>query len=289
MQRLNTFTLVELGRWLDSVYVSVSLGAPLASNIDAWRSLNNYLNLLIAPGRDRFELVESSSAGVALHKFVMDLLKRHADEPNAVLAGEQLGTFFGLWTAFYHALSLDLGRAPIYFVTPKGIYSTQALTMYAENALAIDVLNKLPSQAGKDLSEAGRCLAFGVPTAAGYHAMRCTERVLRDYYKHLTGSDDVPRNRREPTPLLSANMGQIIWALKQQENDDESRTSKTLAVLDQIRSLHRNPLAHPDVFLESSEAMELFNIATGAVSTMIRQIAETPAKQPATAPGGELA
>jgi hypothetical protein len=43
-------------------------------------------------------------------------------------------------------------------------------------------------------------------------------------------------------------------------------------VFDQLRDLHRNPLDHPEVFLEKPEAMELFSICTCAISAAARQI-----------------
>jgi hypothetical protein len=268
MEHVNTFVLVELGRWLDSVNLSAS--SPMSSNIGAWRALDQYLNLLIAPGPNRFQLEESSPAGVALHIFIKDALRRHAADPSLQLNPDELTRFFGLWTSFLHALSLDLGRAPVYFATPKGIYSTQHLIRSATSALPAAVSNNLSERIRRDISEAGRCLAFNVPTASGFHAMRATEGMLREYYRALTGQDDLPRANKPPRALAHANMGQILDSLREQKAADK-RTQKTLAVVDQIRDLHRNPIGHPEVFLESEDALELFNIAMSAISAMFRE------------------
>jgi len=44
---------------------------------------------------------------------------------------------------------------------------------------------------------------------------------------------------------------------------------RTVSVLDQIRRLHRNPVAH-DVFLDIDEAVDLFDIAKSAITAMVR-------------------
>jgi hypothetical protein len=63
-------------------------------------------------------------------------------------------------------------------------------------------------------------------------------------------------------------MAAVINALRASGKGDD----KTLATLDQLRDLHRNPIGHPDVFLESGEAYELFNICITAISSMARQM-----------------
>jgi hypothetical protein len=115
------------------------------------------------------------------------------------------------------------------------------------------------------LNQAGRCLAFGISTASGYHALRAVEKVLREYYESLVKK-----------PADDIRMKQAIDELTKAGPD-----RKTMAALDQLRDLHRNPIDHPEEFLESAEALELFNAATVAISKMARQIAalnkaETP-------------
>lgn len=52
--------------------------------------------------------------------------------------------------------------------------------------------------------------------------------------------------------------------------DCKSCKQKILNILDQIRDLHRNPLAH-EVFLEMDEAVELFDTAKSAITAMARK------------------
>jgi hypothetical protein len=110
-----------------------------------------------------------------------------------------------------------------------------------------------------DIRQAGRCLAFELPTAAGFHIMRATESILRDYYVAHVGKK--PKTR---------NWGKYIADLK-----TSSANPKTVAVLDQIRTLHRNPTIHPEVVLSGSEAQTLFGIAQSAITAMIEDMPQT--------------
>ena len=109
----------------------------------------------------------------------------------------------------------------------------------------------------KDIREAGRCLAFELPTAAGIHMMRAFEKVLRHFYKVSTG--------KEPG---TTDIYKLIRDLREHHPDTDP---KILNILDQIRDLHRNPLAH-DVFLEIDEAVEIFDIAKSAITAMARKL-----------------
>lgn len=62
-----------------------------------------------------------------------------------------------------------------------------------------------------------------------------------------------------------------IFKLIKNLQDDPTSDAKILNILDQIRNLHRNPLAH-EVFLTQDEAIELFDIAKGAITAMASAI-----------------
>jgi hypothetical protein len=162
----------------------------------------------------------------------------------------------------------EFPRLDVYSVLPKGIYSTPALIDRAEVALSEEVRSAISNEAKRDLNQAGRCLALELSTAAGFHAMRATERVQREYYSDLVGK-----------PASHLNMKQCTDELRKAGGDP-----KVLAILDQIRDLHRNPIDHPDIFLDMTEAQELFDIAKSSISAMGRQIAKLkPLQAPAPA------
>jgi hypothetical protein len=163
---------------------------------------------------------------------------------------------------FETVLATELPRLDIYAVTKKGIYSTPDLIEHADMALSADVRKTVSDEAKRDLKQAGKCLAFELATASGYHAMRATERVLREYYTLVVKK-----------PGQNARMKQCVDELRNHGAD-----ARVMAVLDQIRDLHRNPIDHPEIFMKMTEAIELFDIAKSAISAMARQMTKLSAE-----------
>jgi hypothetical protein len=149
-----------------------------------------------------------------------------------------------------------------YHVSTKGIYSTSALIDTAENAL-LDSLSAIaktavPNDVIRDLNQAGKCLAFELATASGFHTMRAVEGLLRKYWRIIKNP---AAGTRDP------EMAQCINELRAAGEDE-----KILSILDHIRHSHRNPLMHPEDFLELSEALRLFDIAKSALSAMSERV-----------------
>jgi len=153
-------------------------------------------------------------------------------------------------------MSLELQRHQTYLVSQIGGYSMALLASKAEVNILEDALAIIDEQAKKDFREAGRCLAFELPTAAGFHAMRATESVLRQFYAQLTGKSAA---RKE-------------WATCINELVKAGADKKVMAILDQLRDLHRNPLMHPQDFLSMKQAIGLFDIAKSAIGSLAEEI-----------------
>jgi len=158
---------------------------------------------------------------------------------------------------FETVLGAELRIADAYFVAQKGLYSTTDLLERADIALDEDTARVLPTGAINDFRQAGRCLALELSTASGFHILRATESVLRTWYALVV-----------PNAVAKPNWAQCVEQLRKAGAD-----KKTLAVVDQIRDLHRNELAHdPDVFLDVKAALRLFDIAKDAIIAMAEQI-----------------
>lgn len=83
-----------------------------------------------------------------------------------------------------------------------------------------------------------RSLAFELWTAMGFHFHRADEAELRRYYDSLIGSRERPK-------VLT--MGIMLASLNKHD------------LLANIITFHRNPIAHPDQHIESSdEALSLY-------------------------------
>lgn len=115
-----------------------------------------------------------------------------------------------------------------------------------------------------DIREAGKALAYDLPTDCGYHVFRATESVLRRYYATVSGNAPKPKVR---------SVGVYVAFLRQRKSGDE----KVLMPLDQMAKLHRNPLIHPEVALSMDEALAILGIARSAVTAMLLAIVAEPA------------
>ncbi len=177
---------------------------------------------------------------------------------------EKTVPFYELWnikssaTKFETILAAELQGANTYSVSQKGIYSTADLIERAENALGEATTSVIEKGALVDFGAAGRCLAFELPTASGFHTMRATESVLRQYHRLLLV---VPASKKSPE--MATCIDQLIKA---------GEDKKVMESLHHIRELHRNPLMHPEDFLVMDQALQLFDIAKSAITTMAARI-----------------
>ncbi len=159
---------------------------------------------------------------------------------------------------FQTVLRAELANADVYFVTRKAGFDTSVLISNAEKNFAADLAGKVPN-AIPDIREAGKCLAFEMSTAAGFHVLRAVEAVVRAYW------DAVAKGRKRPG---QRNLG--VYLKKMQ--DAKLGNAKVLAALQQIKDLHRNPLAHPEETLNLEEAVGLFGISQSAINAMLKDI-----------------
>ncbi len=157
-------------------------------------------------------------------------------------------------------LSNDMPGVSTYVVSQKGIYKTDDLIIHADQHFPEDIRELIPDQAKKDLIEAGKCLAFEVPTACVFHLWRVVETVMGAYYEKLTKStfkkDNVAKNWSEYIKALNA----------------KSANESITIYLDHIRNNYRNPQTHPEAMLEVNDASALFGVATSAIHQMILEI-----------------
>ena len=147
-------------------------------------------------------------------------------------------------------LARECPTVPIFFIPPKGIYKTEDLINQAENMFSETMRKVIPSQAITDVHEAGRCIAFELPTAAGFHVLRATEALTREYYKFVINKDSG-----------KTDWGKCIEELKEQAAADNG----LLELLDQIRD-ERNTVMHPRRNLSMDEAIGVVNLAQAAIS-----------------------
>jgi hypothetical protein len=153
------------------------------------------------------------------------------------------------------ALSEELSQVPAYVVTKKGNLSTESLVEGASNGYCKRTIDLIDEFIRFEIDEAGRCLAFGLFTACGFHILRSVEVAIKGYIVAAKGS--LPKNR---------NWGEYIVQL------EDIGASSNLIDNIIILKTKRNPLMHPQDKLEEEEGISLFNICNSAMDELIKDV-----------------
>jgi hypothetical protein len=159
---------------------------------------------------------------------------------------------------FETVLRAELQSMDTYFISQKGSHKTRDLIENARIAIPESVRNDMTEQGQLDFDQGGKCLVFDIPTAAGFHLLRSTESVLRQYYKAVTG--------KEPKSQMR-NWGAYLKNLRAQGAAD-----RVTYILEHIRVTYRNPVQHPDENLTEEQAQVLFGVCVSAITLMISEI-----------------
>jgi hypothetical protein len=208
------------------------------------------------------KLSTSAAAGLSLRDALAELhksIKSNAAEQVAepLKAGEVKSITENI-NRFETVLRAELNLAFTYSVSQVGILAINSLIASADDVFE-GYKDRVPDIALEDTKEAGRAIAFNLPTAAGFHIARATESVLLKYMAafDVPKPPDPQRNWGNYTKLMRAVTAQI------------SPKEKVLTTIDQIRILHRNPLLHPEQSLTMPEALSLWAICCSAIQAMI--------------------
>jgi hypothetical protein len=161
----------------------------------------------------------------------------------------------------------ELDAMPIWFVTKRRAYSIDALIEKAETVLDPDTIPLLSARTTYDLRQAGRALAFEVPTGAGFHAVRATEAVARGYHEIVVGTK----------PDEGLPLGPLINGLRIKRDaltaslaiDREDLLHIIIEMLNRLNNVYRKPITHPDMVLDLPSALNVFDSAKSAIELML--------------------
>lgn len=152
-------------------------------------------------------------------------------------------------------LDAEISGLNAYIVSPKRI-DVQTLLNNVSSLFSPKVFNKLPQIAKTDLEEAGKCIAFELPTAAAFHLLRATESVLREFYLKFINRDRIK----------NLMWGNIITDLRKRR---KSKPYEDLFNhLDHIRKAFRNPTQHPEMIYDIHEVQDLWSICVDSINRM---------------------
>ena len=163
---------------------------------------------------------------------------------------------------FETVLFSEMTVLPIYLATPKDAFDLEKLIDSGDKLFPPTMISKVPETL-VDALEAGKCLAFERNTACGFHTFRVVEAVLRKYW------DAVANGKARPKPQT---LGMMSGQLETCDLGDK----KVNEALKQMSSLHRNPIAHPEVILSSDEACAILGMARSVITHMLQSLQDVP-------------
>lgn len=198
-----------------------------------------------------FNLPVTQRASDDLREFWDKLRKT---ESNHKLTSDEASTLSEIMTYLRNTLSAEAEGNVAFIVTDKRI-DVNKLLSDVPALMAPTIFALLPDIAQYDFIEAGKCIAFELPTAAAFHLMRGTEAVLRHFYCSL-----IIRNRVRP-----------LWApmVEHLRSRRKPPPEPLLDNLDNIRRSFRNPTQHPDKVYDIQEVQDLFGLCIDVVNRMV--------------------
>ena len=174
--------------------------------------------------------------------------------------GWRVYTISAAVTTFEAVLAAELGFSDLFIAPKRGAFDTSDLTENGQLLFASELQAKVPA-AIPDVKQAGRCIAFDLPTAAAFHLHRANEIVLRQYYDTVTGGKPHPERPTIPK-YIDAMKGYQVG------------NAKVFGALATLNNLHRNPVLHPEVILESiEEAIAILGSVNAVVTYMLKELA----------------
>jgi hypothetical protein len=268
MNRINCYGFYLLGKYISKIESlgpdSKDLDVALAS-VRAERLLSTLLH------NTSFKLKTTLAASSSLFtgfKHLSDFFEERQDTESSGPASDAKDQQRNLFISgvklsvdkMETVLSTELALAPIYSVPARGVFSTDSLLDSADDVFEDlkELKAHVPDDAIADTKQAGRCLAFDLPTAAGFHIARATEAVMKKAMDAL-GCPPLKDSQR--------NWGNYIKSL-----DEYGASVSIVHHLNQLKDLHRNPLIHPEVTLDQLEAQQLWSLCTSAMVTMVKEI-----------------
>jgi hypothetical protein len=159
--------------------------------------------------------------------------------------------------AFADVLLPDLEQLKVYHPLRKAGFDTLVLISNAEENLTKSTLAKLDENTKKEFREWGRCLAFDLYTASGFHIIRALEVLIHEYYVLMCK----PINPKKKLDSWAEYLRQL-YIISRDENmtlnkEDKEHVKKLLAFLMQIKNKDRNYIMHTEVMLSEDEAISL--------------------------------
>lgn len=270
MQRINDFSLYQLAGYLKQLE-TYDVGVPKS---DAWFDANRARDALdrLLKGDPVPISFSRESASQLIDCINRYFLKDKAGKKIRIVGGDDEEEFERYMLSIYSRnlknfeiiFATEMREAATYFISQRGIYHTPSLVDYADNAFPDAVRSYIPDKCKEDWKAAGKCLAFSLYSACGFHVTRAVESMLEKYYQIIC-----EKKSDKTLPGWQAYIDEL-----RKSTGSLRPSSKTLAEIEQMKDDYRNPIAHPRVYLSETDARMLFDNGESLIIAIASEICE---------------
>jgi len=258
MIKTNLHVFYQLGTRVKGIH-EVRIGMPLAEAMLSLTMLDQSLVLFLAEiALDNVDMPDSTRAARALIDAIRPFTTIPVVDINKTVTRDDITRMHHTLRHFEESLDREFRLQNAFIVTPIGIYNSTALIEATENKIPEHLRKYLPDQTVQDLREAGRCLAFDIPTACAFHICRGTEALMLKYYEVLANHP--------------WNLQRRDWNTYIQHLVKEGAPPAITTRLDEIRKIDRNAYAHPEINVTVTESPVIFELCAGVTFFMLQEI-----------------
>jgi len=264
MKPINLFAYYQLGASLRRAAEVKLSNLTTEVAVSIWQGFAQIDKLIDSdPPGGRMYLESANGLRSALH----DLIREMGNEKKLKkLDDNSIASVWSCLQNFEAVFEQACAGMRIFSVTPKGIYDTVQLVDSAENALGEKTVRRLPAEVKADFNLAGRCLAFELWTATGFHTIRAVEAVARSYYKTVMRVTELPDNF-----MLGTLARELTNQLEKEEGTKVSDSPLGLiaSALSRINKVYRCPIMHPEMVLNADQARQVFDLASSVIPLIL--------------------
>lgn len=159
---------------------------------------------------------------------------------------------------FASILRSEISELETYLFAEAGTHSVAKLLRRAE-ATFMGLEGELPPEVVSEIREWGKCVAYELPTAAGFHILRATELMIIHYLDRVSPGITAS--------ILDPSWKTYIDALRRAKCADTITSS-----LHQIRNLYRNRVIHPEEILTAPQSEAISGVAKAAIYSLVTDL-----------------
>ncbi|MER9135099.1 hypothetical protein NKI20_02150 [Mesorhizobium sp. M0830] len=272
MKRVNLLEYFELAEYLHSGKNQITFEGTIKGGM-VWVAISGLPNLLDNFIRDDNGFSTSKTVARDLSSIIQEWIATNVMDANSPPSFSTAGfnTDFSSWQlsairakmdAFKSVFAAECSEVDVYSVGQISLYKTSDLVSSASKTLPAETRASIPFEAAIEFDDAGRCLAFGLATASGFHALRGLELVI-DAYLRAFGV----------TKKLHSWNDYVNAAKALAEGDGDKKPAlKVVQMIDRMRNLDRNPLMHPRDTLDEIGADMLFRSSALTVYEIVKDM-----------------